>query len=125
MLKKLFKSYKTPEQKKQNKKELFLDLYHGILLGLSFPPIPLPYLLFVALIPYLIVLEKRSTLAEINRFTYFTIFFFNIITLYWVGSWTPDADTFLMIAGSVLMFFNPTCFSDSFNPLLLCQKIYK
>ena len=110
MLKKIFKSYKTIEQKKQNKKELILGLVSGIMLGLSFPPIPLPYLLFVALIPYIVVIEKRSSLAEINRFTYFTIFFFNIITLYWVGSWTPDADPFLMIAGSVLMFFNPLVF---------------
>ncbi len=107
---KIFKSYKTKVEKKENRKELLLGLISGILLGLSFPPIPLPYLLFVGLIPYLIVLEKRETLAEINRFTYFTIFFFNLITLYWVGSWTPDADPFLMIAGSVLMFFNPIVF---------------
>ena len=110
MFKKIFRSYKTAEQKKENRKELLFGLTSGILLGISFPPIPLPYFLFVGLIPYLIVIEKRSTLAEINRFTYFTIFFFNIITLYWVGSWTPDADPFLMIAGSVLMFFNPLVF---------------
>jgi len=110
MLKTLFRSYKTVEEKKKNRKELLFGLISGIFLGLSFPPIPLPYLVFVGLIPYLIVLEKRSTLAEINRFTYFTIFFFNLITLYWVGSWTPDADPFLMIAGSVLMFFNPIVF---------------
>ena len=73
-------------------------------MGLSFPPIPFPYLIFVGFIPYLIVIEKRSTLAGINRFTYFTIFFFNLITLYWVGSWTPDADPFLMIAGTSLYF---------------------
>ena len=107
---KIFKSYKTATEKKENRKELLLGLISGIMLGLSFPPIPLPYLLFVGLIPYLIVIEKRETLAEINRFTYFTIFFFNLITLYWVGSWTPDADPFLMIAGSVLMFFNPIVF---------------
>jgi apolipoprotein N-acyltransferase len=110
MLIKIFKSYKTQTEKKENRKELLLGLISGILLGLSFPPIPLPYLLFVGLIPYLMVLEKRETLAEVNRFTYFTIFFFNLITLYWVGSWTPDADPFLMIAGTVLMFFNPIVF---------------
>jgi apolipoprotein N-acyltransferase len=110
MFKKLFKSYKTLEQKKENRKELLLGLFSGILLGLSFPPIPLPYLIFAGLIPYLIVIEKRKTLAEINRFTYFTIFFFNLITLYWVGSWTKDADPFLELSGTVLMFFNPIVF---------------
>lgn len=110
MLKRLFRSYKTPEQKKENRKELLLGLTSGILLGLSFPPIPLPYLMFVGLVPFLLVIEKRKTLAEINRITYFTMFFFNLITLYWVGSWTKDADPFLMIAGTVLMFFNPIVF---------------
>ena len=79
-------------------------------MGLSFPPIPLPYLAFFGLIPYLYVLEKRDGLAEINRFTYFTFFFFNLITLYWVGSWTKDADSYLLIAGTTLMFFNPLLF---------------
>ncbi len=110
MIKNLFKSYKTPDQKKENRKELWLGVISGILLGISFPPIPLPYFLFVGLIPYLIVIEKRKTLAEVNRFTYFTIFFFNLITLYWVGSWTKDADPFLMLSGSILMFFNPIVF---------------
>ena len=110
MLKKIFKSYKTPDQKKENKREFLFGLLSGILLGLSYPPVPFPYLIFAGLIPYLIVIEKRKTLAEINRFTYFTAFIFNIITLYWVGSWTKDADTFLMVAGTVLMFFNPIVF---------------
>ncbi len=110
MIKKLFKSYKTPEQRKQNRKELLLGLLSGVLLGLAFPPVPLPYLMFIGLVPYLIIVEKRTSLAEINRFTYFTMFFFNLITLYWVGSWTKDADPFLMIAGTVLMFFNPIVF---------------
>jgi apolipoprotein N-acyltransferase len=110
MFKELFRSYKTLEQRKQNRKELLLGLFSGILLGLSFPPIPLAFLMFIAMVPYLLVLERRKTLAEINRFTYFTIFFFNIVSLYWVGSWTKDADPFLMISGSVLMFFNPIVF---------------
>ncbi|MBK8945311.1 MAG: apolipoprotein N-acyltransferase [Ignavibacteriae bacterium] len=110
MLKKIFRSYKSREQKKENRKELLFGLISGILLALSFPPIPMTYLIFSALIPYLIVIEKRNTLAEINRFTYFTIFFFNIFTLYWVGSWTKDADPFLMLSGSILMFFNPIVF---------------
>jgi len=110
MFNKIFRSYKSIEERKANRKELLLGLISGVLLGVSFPPIPLPYLAFVALIPYLFVVEKRTKLSEINRFTYFTIFFFNITTLYWVGSWTKDADIFLMVAGTVLMFFNPIVF---------------
>ncbi|NJD21191.1 MAG: apolipoprotein N-acyltransferase [Melioribacter sp.] len=97
----------TPNQKKERNRDLLLGLSSGILLGLSYPPIPLPFLSFVSFIPYLFVIEKRETLLSTNRFTYYTLFFFNLITLYWVGSWTKEADTFLMISGAVLLFFNP------------------
>lgn len=97
----------TPDQKKVRNKDLLLGLLSGILLGLSYPPIPLPFLSFISFIPFLFVLEKRESLFSINRFTYYTLFFFNLITLYWVGSWTKEADTFLMISGAALLFFNP------------------
>ncbi len=108
--KNIFKRYSTKEEKKKHRRNLLFGLLSGILLGISFPPVPLPYFIFIALVPYLYVLEKLDGLGEINRFTYFTAFIFNIITLYWVGSWTPDADPFLMISGTVLMFFNPILF---------------
>ncbi len=100
----------TTEERKARKQKYTFGLISGVMLGISFPPVPFPYLIFVALIPYLFKLEKLNGLGEINRFTYFTAFIFNIITLYWVGSWTPDADPFLLIAGTVLMFFNPLLF---------------
>lgn len=96
--------------KKSKKQELLFGVISGLLLGLSFPPIPFSPLLFAAFIPYFIVIEKRTSLASINRFTYFTIFIYNFITLYWVGSWQPDTDPFLMIAGVALLFFNPCVF---------------
>ena len=110
MIKSFFKSYKTPLEKKEDRKELLYGLLSGILLGASFPPSPVPYLIFIALPFYLAVITKNKNLGQINRFTYFTALIFNIITLYWVGSWTADADKFLMIAGSVLIFFNPLLF---------------
>ncbi|HKI77722.1 MAG TPA: apolipoprotein N-acyltransferase [Ignavibacteriaceae bacterium] len=102
----------TPEQKKQRKKERMLLVLSGVLLGISFPPFPFPFQLFmfVGLVPYLYVLEKRKTLAEINRATYLTFFVFSLITVYWVGSWQGGTDPFLMIAGGVLIFFNPLLF---------------
>lgn len=109
----MFKKFKiplTPEERIRKRNHLLLGLLSGILLGISFPPIPLWILTFAALVPYFYVLEEKEGLAEINRFTYFTMFFFNLITLYWVGSWTKDADPFLMISGTVLMFFNPLLF---------------
>lgn len=82
----------------------------GIILGIAFPPFPFPYLMFVGLIPYLIALNKKETFAEVNRLTYLMAFTFCLISLYWVGSWTKEADPFLMISGVALLFFNPILF---------------
>lgn len=96
--------------KRERRKDLLLALISGIMFALSFPPLPFFPLLFAALIPYFIIIEKRKSLASINRITYFTFFIYTIISGYWVGSWQPEADVFLMIAGSALLFFNPILF---------------
>ena len=107
----LFKrKIRTEEEKKENRRRLLMGAVTGIFMGISFPPFPFPYLLFAALVPYFFIIEKEERLGAISRITYFTFFFFNLITLYWVGSWTKEADPFLMISGAVLLFFNPMLF---------------
>ena len=113
-MKKFFRNkvHLSREQKKNKNKERLLLASSGILLGLAFPPVPFPFtiLMLVALVPYFQIIEQKKGLGEINRATYFTFWFFNLITLYWVGSWQPTADPFLMISGVVLVFFNPILF---------------
>lgn len=100
----------TSDEKIKKRKELILLSLSGLLLALSFPPLPFHYFAFVGLIPYFIVLEKRETLAEINRATYFMAFVFSLLTVYWVGGFTVGKDYFLMLSGFVLLFFNPLLF---------------
>ncbi|MCU7499842.1 MAG: apolipoprotein N-acyltransferase [Ignavibacteria bacterium] len=102
----------TPEERKLRKKQRMLGLLSGLLMGLAFPPVPFPFtlLIFLGLVPYLSVLEKKEKLLDINRFTYLTFFIFNIITIYWVGSWTSEADPFLMVGGILLLFINTAFF---------------
>ena len=119
-----YRNLNSPELKKKIRKQLLLGLFSGILIGLSFPPIPLPYLMFVGLVPYFFALQKREGLAEINRLTYFTAFFFNIITLYWVGGWLPNSDPFLMIAGTTLFFFNPIVFLIPSTLYYFAKKVF-
>jgi len=105
--------YSTRPADKSNsffRTDLFIALVSGTGLGLAFPPLPFSYLALIALVPYLIALDKKDSLAAINKLTYLTFLIFNVITLYWVGSWTKEADTFLMISGGVLVFFNPLLF---------------
>jgi len=100
-------SHSLPGQNNKRRKELLFGILSGLLLGFSYPPFPFPYLSFIAFIPYFYILERRESLAAINRFTYLTLFCFNLVALYWVGSWTRGADPFLMISGAALIFFNP------------------
>ena len=72
----------TPEEKKQRRKERLLLILSGIVLGISFPPIPFPFtlLIFVGLIPYFIVIKKRTTLASISKATFLFSLVFSLVT---------------------------------------------
>lgn len=118
-----FKSYRTPEEKRELHIQRTFAIIAGIFLGLSFPPIPLPYLMFVALVPYFFVIEKRNGLGELNRITYLMGLVFTIVSAYWVGSWTPEADPFLMIAGTAIIFFNPVMFLIPSTLYYYCKKV--
>lgn len=124
---KLFRKYgipKTPEQRKEIKKQILLAVLGGVLLGLSFPPVPLPFLAFFAFVPFFYVLEKRESLASVNRISYVFLFFFCLITIYWVGSWTKEADPFLMISGGLLIFANPGFYLIVTSVYFLSTKIF-
>ncbi len=107
---------------KEKKGELLFAGFSGLLLGFAFPPFHFYLLAFVALIPYFFILRKRNGLAEINKITYLFAFVFNLVTLYWVGSWTKDADPFLMLSGTVLLFFNPLLFLIPSSLYYLAKK---
>lgn len=99
----------NPDEIKKLRKQRIQLIISGVLLGISFPPFPFPFsiLMFASLVPFLNVIRERKTLAELNRAAYLTFFVFSLITLYWVGSWQPTADPFLMISGVMLVFFMP------------------
>lgn len=109
----------TPEERNIRKKERRLLILSGVMMGLSLPPFPFPFqlLMFVGLIPYFFVIDKKVKLGEINRSSYLMLFVFCLITIYWVGSWQAKADTFLMISGALLLFVNPAI-------LLIAPTIY-
>lgn len=116
----------TEEEKKLRSKNRLLLILSGIFLGLSFPPFPFPLtiLMLIGLVPYLIVIEKRTKLIEINSAAYLTAFVFGLITIYWVGSWQKESDPFLMISGALLLFVNPVFFLIPSTLLYLSRKIF-
>lgn len=123
MIKKLFIP-QTPEERKKKRKHILLAVLSGVLLGLSFPPISFNFLMFVAFIPLFFVFQERNGLAEISRIMYLAMFVWTLITLYWVGSWQPEADPFLMISGVLLMFANPAVYLIPSTLFYFAQKSF-
>jgi len=116
----------SPEDKKQRKKDRLLLILGGVLLGISFTPFPFPFtlLIFVGLIPYFIVLKKRTTLVSINKATFLFSFFFSITAIYWVGSWSSEADPYLMLAGAALLFAYPSVMLIPSTLYYLAKKVF-
>ena len=116
----------TPEERKQRKKEWMLLIFSGIILGISFPPFPFPItlLIFTGLIPYFIVLQKRTTLASISKATFLFSFFFSVTSIYWVGSWSSEADPYLMLAGAALLFAYPSVMLIPSTLFYLAKKVF-
>jgi len=116
----------TPEEKKQRRKDRLLLIFSGIILGISFTPFPFPFtlLIFVGLIPYFIVLKKRTTLASINKATFLFSLVFSLVTIYWVGSWSSEADPYLMLAGVALLLAYPTVMLIPSTLYYLAKKVF-
>lgn len=126
---KLFSKYKvqlSPEEKKQRRKERLLLILSGIILGISFPPFPFPFtlLIFVGLIPYFIVIKRRTTLASISSATFLFSLVFSLITIYWVGSWSSEADPYLMLAGVALLLVYPCVMLIPSTLFYLTRKVF-
>ncbi len=67
------------------RKKMLLSLTTAVLLSLSFPPLKLGFLAYLALIPFFLLLEEIN-FKEAIRWGYLTGLFANIGTLYWI-SW--------------------------------------
>jgi apolipoprotein N-acyltransferase len=101
---------RTPEERNKLKKERLLLLLGAVIMGAGFSPSPLPFLMFLGMIPYFMVIEKRQRFGEVNRATFLYIFLFGLCTIYWVGGFTQAKDAFLMTGGFILFFINPIAF---------------
>lgn len=87
-----------------------LAIASGLLFALGFPPLPTGVTAFVALVPFLYLLEDLPDWRAVFRWSYLTFLIANAGTVWWVSGWWGD-DPWLKIAGVGVVFFNPLFFT--------------
>ena len=96
-----------PDLKKKHL--ILLSLLSALLLGLAWPLRGFPFLIFIALVPLLIVVEQirqnpgRFRLMATFRYSYITFVFWNAATTYWIWNSTEVGALFAIFVNSLLM----------------------
>ncbi|MGE5315434.1 MAG: apolipoprotein N-acyltransferase [Acidobacteriota bacterium] len=97
--------------KPDTKQNLLLAALSGVLLGFAYPPFPFGVLACVGFVPFLLLLERLPGVGRMLRYSYLTFFIFCVISLYWVGGFTHLRDPYLMMAGGILLIWQPVYFT--------------
>jgi apolipoprotein N-acyltransferase len=103
---------------------LLLAVISGVLLGLSFPPLPTAVFAYIGFVPLLILFSRLDGMLRTLRYSYVTFFVFNMVSLYWVGGFTHGRDPYLMAAGAGLMVFHPFIFLLPVAAALLARRLW-
>ena len=112
------------ETKHAPRTNIALALSTGILFGCSFPPLPLGSLACISLVPLLLLIERLRSLRRQFLYSYFTFFVASCIALYWVGGFTHAKDPFLMLAGGLVLVWEPFFFSVIVLSYLVVRKSF-
>ncbi len=89
-------------------KNLILSLLTGLFLGLAFPPLPFSFLAFVGFVPIFIVLERKPKRPYLLIYLLFSVY--HLITNWWLSSWQPNADPYLIVSGIAVWLVHPFFF---------------
>lgn len=92
------------------KQNVLLAVTAGALLAVAFPPLPLGMAALVALLPFLVVIERQRSFAAAFRYSYLTFLVANAGTIYWISGWWGD-DPWLKVAGVVVNLVHPLLFT--------------
>jgi len=112
------------ETNHETRSNIVLALFTGIFFGCSFPPIPLGSLACISLVPLLFLAERLHSLRRQFLYSYFSFFIASCIALYWVGGFTHAKDPFLMLAGGLVIVWEPFFFSVIVLSYLAVRKSF-
>ncbi|MDZ7682461.1 MAG: apolipoprotein N-acyltransferase [Fodinibius sp.] len=80
-----------------------LALLAGLLLGLSWPPVPLPFLVFPAFLLIFRIIDRSRSAREAAYWTYPAFVIWNIITTYWLVMATVAGGVAAILANAAVM----------------------
>lgn len=89
----------------------FLLVLGAVLLGIAFPPIPFGLTAFIGFLPLFLAFEKSAGLWQTFRWSYCAFFVFHGVGNWWVSSWQPETDPYLMASGIALWLVHPLFFA--------------
>jgi apolipoprotein N-acyltransferase len=89
---------------------LLLAASSGLLFAAAFPPVPTGLSAYVALLPFLFLMDEMESWTDVFRWSYLTFLIGNAGSLWWISGWWGD-DPWLMAAGVAVIFFWPLTFT--------------
>lgn len=98
------------DRKRSTRKRSLLALSSGVLFALAFPPIPTGVTAFVALVPFLALVDDLPDWRAVFRWSYLTFLIANAGTIWWVSGWWGD-DPWLKVAGVLVNLIHPVLFT--------------
>ncbi|MCI0707732.1 MAG: apolipoprotein N-acyltransferase [Ignavibacteriae bacterium] len=99
-----------------------LAVLSGTLLGLAFPPSPLYSAAYVALVPFLFLMERLENYKQVVWYSYLMTFVFHLFSLYWIGGFTHGRDPYLMASGAAVIILHPLFYWIIFIPYFFIRK---
>jgi len=96
-------------------------LLSGILLTLSFPPLPFFFLSFIAFVPILLSFSEETPKRR-YLMLYIMFFIYHTGSNWWIGSWQADSDPYLTASSIVLDFVHPFIFMMPFGVFFIIKK---
>jgi apolipoprotein N-acyltransferase len=94
----------------ERRKALSLAALSGVLLAMSFPPIPTGVTAFVALVPLLLLLERIEGTKRVFRYAYVCFLVMSAGATWWISGWW-GSDPWLKAAGVATNFVHPVLFT--------------
>ena len=91
-------------------RNIFYAILSGVLLVLSYPPLPFPIFAFIAMTPLLFIYSRETHTKKPFLYVYITFFIYHVGTNWWISSWSKETDPFLLAAGLGLDVLHPFFF---------------